>query len=82
MASTSSTLYHSGITLEGTLVKLTMVLAQIPSQKRFVMFHLPDIERQRKKKEAPLTQASYSGPPRGGTPSRGSIRTGGGENQL
>ena len=46
------------------------------------MFHLPDIERQRGKKETPLTQASYSGPPRGGTPSRGSIRTGGGENQL
>ena len=46
------------------------------------MFHLPDIERQRKKKEAPLTQASYSGPSRSGTPSRGSIRTGGGENQL
>ena len=46
------------------------------------MFHLPDIERQRGKKETPLTQASYSGPPRSGTPSRGSIRTGGGENQL
>ena len=46
------------------------------------MFHLPDIERQRGKKEAPLTQVPYSGPPRSGTPSRGSIRTGGGENQL